>query len=185
MGMGWAILTLVVVIFLAIIWPKFRYFALVVLCIGGAGLYWIIENSKKEAEERTMRQALSRAWSQNAIRINELQFSGVHLKNRSYGPYMALDGVVANNGKYTLDAFDVQVTLKDCEDKTKETNCRIVGQASGTARPGIPSGQTRSFGTSDLRFDNLPTHVQLQCAGQPCNAGRVFNWTVTQIRAAQ
>ena len=48
--MGWAILTLVVVIFLAIIWPGFRYFALVVLCIGGAGLYWIIENSKKEAE---------------------------------------------------------------------------------------------------------------------------------------
>ena len=105
--MGWAILTLVVVIFLAIIWPKFRYFALVVLCIGGAGLYWIIENSKKEAEERTMRQALSRAWSQNAIRINELQFSGVHLKNRSYGPYMALDGVVAQANLAMPGAFSI------------------------------------------------------------------------------
>ena len=30
------------------------------------------------------------------------------------------------------DSFDVQVTLKDFEDKTKETNCRIVGRASGT-----------------------------------------------------
>jgi hypothetical protein len=48
---------------------------------------------------------------------------------------MALDGVVSNNAKYTLDSFDVQVTLKDYEDKMKETNCRIVGQASGTGEP--------------------------------------------------
>jgi hypothetical protein len=165
--------------------PRFRYFALVAVGIGGAGLYWMVENSKKDAEERRQREAQARVWSQSAIRLEDLQFSGVHLKNRSYGPYMALDGVVANNSKYTLDAFDVQVTLKDCEDKTKEKNCRIVGQASGTARPAVPSGQTRSFGSSDLRFDNLPRDVQVQCASQPCNRGRVFNWRVTQIRAAQ
>jgi hypothetical protein len=157
----------------------------VVVGIGGAGLYWMVENSKKDAEERRQQEALARAWSQSAIRLEDLQFSGVHLKNRSYGPYMALDGVVANNSKYTLDAFDVQVTLKDCENKTKETNCRIVGQASGTARPGVSSGQTRSFGSSNLRFDNLPRDVQVQCASQPCNPGRVFNWRVTQVRAAQ
>src|ERR1700704_2057991 len=68
--------------------------------------------------------------------------------------------------------------LKDCEDKTKETNCKVVGQARGTATPGVPSGQTRFFNTSDLRFDNLPREVQVQCGTQPCNAGRVFNWRV-------
>jgi hypothetical protein len=164
---------------------RFRYFALVVVGIGGAGLYWLGENNKKDAEERRQREALARAWSQNAIRLEDLKFSGVHLKDRSYGPYMALDGVVSNNAKYTLASFDVQVTLKDCEDKTKETNCRIVGQASGTASPAVPSGQTRSFGSSDLQFDNLPRDVQVQCASHPCNRGRVFNWRVTQVRAAQ
>ena len=183
--MGWAILIFIVVVFLAIISPRSRYFALVVAGIGGAGLYWMVEYSKKDAEERRQREALARAWSQSAIRLEDLQFSGVHLKNRSYGPYMALDGVVANNSKYKLEAFDVQITLKDCENKTKETNCRTVGQASGTAMPGVPSGQTRPFGSSDLRFDNLPRDVQVQCASQPCNPGRVFNWRVTQIRAAQ
>jgi hypothetical protein len=98
---------------------------------------------------------------------------------------MALDGVVANNGKYVLDEFDVEVTLKDCEDKTKETNCKVVGQARGTATPAVPSGQTRTFNTSDLRLDNLPREVQVKCATQPCNAGRVFNWRVTGIRASQ
>jgi hypothetical protein len=110
--------------------------------------------------------------------LKELHFSGVHLKNRSFGPYMALDGVVANNGKHALGEFDVEVTLKDCEDKAKETNCKVVGQARGTATPGVPSGQTRAFNTSDLRFDNLPCEVQVQCGTQPCNAGRVFNWRV-------
>jgi hypothetical protein len=164
---------------------RFRYFALVVVGIGGAGLCWMVENNKKDAEEGRQREAFARAWSQSAIRLEDLKFSGVHLKDRSYGPYMALDGVVSNNAKYTLGSFDVQVTLKDCEDKTKETNCRIVGQASGTASPAVPSGQTRSFGSSDLRFDNLPKDVQVQCASQPCNRGRVFNWRVTQVRAAQ
>jgi hypothetical protein len=93
---------------------------------------------------------------------------------------MALDGVVANNAKHALGEFDVEVTLKDCEDKTKETNCKVVGQARGTAKPDVPTGQTRSFSTSDLRFDNLRRVVQVQCATQPCNAGRVFNWRVTE-----
>ena len=75
---------------------------------------------------------------------------------------MALDGVVANNAKHALGEFDVEVTLKDCEDKTKETNCKVVGQARGTATPAVPSGQTRSFNTSDLRFDNLPREVQVR-----------------------
>jgi hypothetical protein len=44
---------------------------------------------------------------------------------------MALDGVVSNNAKYTLDSFDVQVTLKDCEDKTKETNSGSWGKHPG------------------------------------------------------
>lgn len=183
--MFWAILSLIVVIVLAIVSPGFRYFALIVGGIAVGGFYLMLENEKKRNEERRLNEALARAWSENAIRLGELQFNGVHLKNRSYGPYMALDGVVANNGKYMLDEFDVRVTLKDCEDKTKETNCRIVGRASGTARPKVPSGQTRSFHTSDLEFDNLPKEVQLQCATQPCNAGRVFNWKVTLIRAAQ
>jgi hypothetical protein len=171
--MGWAILILIVVIFVAIISPGFRYFALIAGCIGAGGFYWMLENDKKEAEDRRQREAAWRAWSQAAILFNELQFSGVHLKNRSYGPYMALNGVVANNGKYTLHEFDVQVTLKDCEDKAKETNCKIVGQASGTAGPSVPSGQTGSFGTSDLRFDDLPNDVRVQCTSHPCNPGRV------------
>jgi hypothetical protein len=180
-AMGWAILIFTVVVFLAIISPRSRYFMLVVAGIAGAGLYWMLESSKKDAEERQQREALGRTWSQGAIQLEDLRFSGVHLKNRSYGPYMALYGVVANSSKHTLDA---QVTLKDCENKTKETNCRVVGQASGTVMPGVPSGQTASFGSSDLQFDNLPTDVQVQCASQPCNAGRVFNWRVTQVRAA-
>src|SRR6476646_7942901 len=87
--------------------------------------------------------------------------------------------------KYALGEFDVEVTLKDCEDKTKETNCKVVGLARGTATPGVPSGQTRSFNTSDLEFGNLPREVQVRCVTQPCNVGRVFNWRVTEIRASQ
>ena len=161
------------------------YFTLIAMVLAGGGYYLLLESEKNAAEERRKQKAAREAWSRSAIDLKELRFSGVHLKDRSYGPFMALDGVVANNGKHALGEFEVEVTLKDCEDKTKETNCKVVGQARGTAAPGVPSGQTRSFNTSDLRFDNLPREVQVQCGTQPCNAGRVFNWRVTGIRASQ
>jgi hypothetical protein len=183
--MWWAILILIVVVVLAVVSPGFRYFALIAVVLAGGGSYLLFENEKMKAEESRQRQAAWEVWSRSAIDLKELRFSGVHLKDRSYGPFMALDGVVANYGKHALGEFEVEVTLKDCEDKTKETNCKVVGQARGTAAPGVPSGQTRSFNTSDLRFDNLPREVQVQCGTQPCNAGRVFNWRVTGIRASQ
>jgi hypothetical protein len=184
--MGWAIVILiVVVVVLAVVFPGFRYFALIAAVLAGGGFYVLLEKERKQAEESRKQQAAWEAWSRSAIELKELHFSGVHLKNRSYGPYMALDGVVANNTKHALGEFDVEVTLKDCEDKTKETNCKVVGQARGTATPAVPSGQTRPFNTSDLRFDNLPREVQVQCGTQPCNVGRVFNWRVTGIRASQ
>ena len=161
------------------------YCTLIAMVLAGGGYYLLLESEKNAAEERRKQKAAREAWSRSAIDLKELRFSGVHLKDRSYGPFMALDGVVANNSKHALAEFDVEITLKDCEDKTKETNCKIVGQARGTATPGVPSGQTRSFNTSDLRFDNLPREVQVRCATQPCNAGRVFNWRVTEIRASQ
>ena len=161
------------------------YFTLIAMVLAGGGYYLLLESEKNTAEESRKQQAAREAWSRSAIDLKELHFGGVHLKDRSYGPYMALDGVVANNAKHALGEFDVEVTLKDCEDKTKETNCKVVGQARGTATPGIPSGQMRSFNTSDLRFDNLPREVQVQCGTQPCNVGRVFNWRVTGIRASQ
>jgi hypothetical protein len=161
------------------------YLTLIAMVLAGGGYYLLLESEKKAAEESRKQMAAREAWSRSAIELKELRFSGVHLKERSYGPYMALDGVVANNGKHALAEFDVEVTLKDCEDRTKETNCKVVGQASGTATPHLASGQTRSFNTSDLRFDNLPREVQARCATQQCNAGRVFNWRVTGIRASQ
>jgi len=155
------------------------------MVLAGGGYYLLLDSEKKAAEASRKQKAAREAWSRSAIDLKELHFSGVHLKDRSYGPYKALDGVVANKAKYALGEFDVEITLKDCEDKTKETNCKVVGLARGTATPGIPSGQTRSFNTSDLPFDNLPREVQVRCATQPCNAGRMFNWRVTEIRASR
>src|SRR6478672_4648993 len=159
------------------------YFTLIAVIFAGGGYYLLLENEKKAAEASRKQKAAREAWSRSAIDLKELHFTGVHLKDRSYGPFMALDCVVANNGKHALAEFDVEVTLKDCEDKTKETNCKVVGQARGTAAPSVPIGQSRSFNTSDMRFDNLPREVQVRCATQPCNAGRVFNWRVTEVRA--
>lgn len=162
-----------------------RYFTLVAVIVAGGGYYLLLESEKNAAEEIRKQKATREAWSRSAIDLKELHFTGVHLKDRSYGPYMALDGVVANNAKYALVAFDVEITLKECEDKTKETNCKVIGQSRGTAAPNVPSGQSPSFNTSDLPFDNLPREVQVRCATQPCNAGRVFNWRVTEIRASR
>jgi hypothetical protein len=161
-----------------------RYLTLIAVVLAG-GIYLVRENDKKAGEESRKRQAMWEAWSRSAIELKELHFSGVHLRNRSYGPYMALNGTVANHGKHALGEFDVEVILKDCENKTKETNCKVVGQARGTAAPNVRSGQSQSFHTSDLQFDNLPREIQVRCATQPCNAGRVFSWRVTGIRAMQ
>ena len=180
-----AIIITVLVLFLAIVSPGFRNFLMVAAAIGGLALWYLIDKETRATDERRTREAAWRVWSETAITLSELTFSGVHLKSRSYGPYMALEGVVANNAKHTLDYLHVQVILKDCEDKTKELNCKIVGQASAWARPSAPSGQTRSFVSEDLQFENLPKDVQVTCTtNNTCNAGRVFNWSVLKINAA-
>src|SRR5690349_2787944 len=97
------------------------YFTLIAMVLAGGGYYLLLDGEKKAAEESRKQQAARAAWSRSAIDLKELYFSAVHLKDRSYGPYKALDGVVANNAKHALGEFDVEVTLKDCEDKTKET----------------------------------------------------------------
>ena len=66
------------------------YFTLVAVVLAGGGYYLLLENERKRAEESRDRQAAWEAWSRSAIELKELHFSGVHLKNRSYGPYMAL-----------------------------------------------------------------------------------------------
>ena len=179
------IIITVLALFLAIVSPGFRNVLLVAAAIGGLAIWYFYDKETRATEERRKREAAWRAWSETAITLNELTFSGVHLKSRSYGPYMALEGAVANNAKYTLDQLQVQVILKDCEDKRKELNCKIVGQATAWARPSAPSGQKWSFVTEDLRFENLPKDVQVTCTTtNPCNAGRVFNWSVLKINAA-
>jgi hypothetical protein len=52
---------------------RFRYFALVVVGIGGASLYLLVENNKKDAEESRQREALAGAWSQSAIGLEDLK----------------------------------------------------------------------------------------------------------------
>jgi hypothetical protein len=179
------IIITVLVLFLAIVAPRFRNFLLVAAAIGGLAIWYFIDKETRATDERRKREAAWRAWSETAITLSDLTFSGVHLKSRSYGPYMALEGVVANNAKHTLDYLHVQVVLKDCEDKRKELNCKIVGQASAWARPSAPSGHTRPFVSEDLRFENLPKDVLVTCkTNNPCNAGRVFNWSVLKINAA-
>ena len=93
--MGWAVIVLIVVVILAVVFPGFRYFALITAVLAGAGFYVLRENERKRAEESRQQQVAWEAWSRSAIDLKELRFSGVHLKDRSYGPYMALDGVVA------------------------------------------------------------------------------------------
>jgi len=122
--MGWVVVVLIVVVALAVVSPGFRYFALSAAVLAAGGFYVLLENERKGAEESRKRQAVWGAWSRSTIELKELHFSGVHLKNRSYGPYMALDGVVANNAKHALGEFDVEVTLKDCEDKRKRRTAR-------------------------------------------------------------
>ena len=88
------------------------YFTLVAVVLAGGGYYLLLESEKNAAEERRKQKAAREAWSRSAIDLKELHFTGVHLKDRSYGPFMALDGVVANNGKHTLGEFDVEVTQR-------------------------------------------------------------------------
>jgi hypothetical protein len=76
------------------------YFTLIAVIFGGGGYYLLLENEKNAAEESRKQKAAREAWSRSAIDLKELHFTGVHLKDRSYGPFMALDGVVANNGKH-------------------------------------------------------------------------------------
>jgi len=82
------------------------YFTLIAMVLAGGGYYLLLESEKNAAEERRKQKAAREAWSRSAIDLKELRFSGVHLKDRSYGPFMALDGVVQDPQNWHFPYFN-------------------------------------------------------------------------------
>ena len=65
----------------------------------------------------------------------------------------------ALHGKAHSAAPAIQVTMTDCEHELIQDNCRVVGQEQQSALVKVPPGQTRTFSTYAIKFNNLPKRV--------------------------
>jgi hypothetical protein len=177
-----ATIIIIFIVVLAIVFPGFRNFLLVVLVLGGAAIFYFTQKENRASELRQKAQATAERIAYSAITANDLALSDVSLKYFALD-YWTLEGLVTNNSKHSLLSMTFQVTMKDCEDKAKPYTCRIVGQATQPAHVEVPPAQTRSFQTYSLEFRNMPKEVLRFCQSPPCNPGRIFEYQLAAIRA--
>ncbi len=150
-------------------YPPFRNFVFVVLFLIGGGTWWLIDSSNKSAEKSRAERSAQEYIAATAIKLADLKLENVNLKKTSYGHSdFILDGTVTNNSAFPLGTMYFEITITDCQNG----NCRVVGQATGSASVTVPAGQVRAFNSYALRFDNLP----------PVNGARTWSYKVTNLR---
>jgi hypothetical protein len=82
-----------------------------------------------------------------------------------------LSGNVANESNSRLTTVYFQLTLTDCQGST----CRVVGQEDAAASVNVPPQQTRAFGSTAVRFNDLP-------APGPAKSRRSWTYSVTSLK---
>lgn len=146
------------VIYLLVVSPGFRIFALVLLVGGGLALYAIIENGNKSAAERRRIAEAAERTALSLIKEESISISELSLKKQQYSDRWSLSANVLNNSNHAIEALDIVVIIQDCTPQ-----CVVVGQttASISFSNGVPTQQMRAFQTS-MSFDGLPTLTNMR-----------------------
>ncbi|WP_314962778.1 hypothetical protein [Bradyrhizobium cosmicum] len=151
--------------------PAFRNFVIAALLLIGGGIWLLIENANKDAEQRKKAQQAQEYYAATAIKEADLTLTDVKLGPASYGMSdFVLSGTVANDSNNALATIFFQVTLTDC----REVICRVVGQKDASASVSVPPKQLRSFSSYAIRFENLPP---------VSTAKRSWTYRITGLRA--
>jgi hypothetical protein len=129
--MGW--LLLLGVVALAIFSRGFRGALIVVVVLGGAGLF-LVEGWNR-AEDSAARTRVAR----DLVVLEDLSLA------RSYSSY-SLSGRLRNNDRqYTVNRLIVRVTLRDCRPHEPSPICDIVGETDTSIFLDVPPGQVREI----------------------------------------
>jgi hypothetical protein len=166
--MGWLIATIVVIaiIYFMIVSPGFRSVAILIVLGVGIGIYVLVENDKKQSERWRQEQAGRERLALTSIDASDLSLSDVQLVKSPW----TLKGNVVNNSKYGLGSLTFLVKVEDCP---PQKPCITIGQESASVSVSVPPGQMRAFRSSALRFDGMPSAVNLR-----------WGYEITQIRAS-
>ena len=168
--MGWLIATIVLIalIWFMIVSPKFRYFIIGIVILGGIAIYGWIEHDKKESERRRQTDA-------SAIAPSDLVLDKVQLKKDVAS--WTLTGNVTNNSKYHLGSLGFMVLIEDCPDwavvdHVPKKECITIGQETARANVSVPPGQMRVFLADSIYFK-----------GMPATKNPRWRYEITEIRA--
>jgi len=178
--LGFLLGTLVVlaIISLMIASPAFRKAALILLGLVALGVFYLVQQGTKEAQERERQQLAQEQRATTSIRPDEISLTEVALTKEQFGSWWVLTGTVTNNSKFDLASIQFSITMKDC---VTSQNCRTVGQETTSTRNDdswrtkllVPSGQVRLFSTRGMDFKGMPPVTNLR-----------WEYKVTKIRAS-
>jgi hypothetical protein len=151
--MGWLIgvIVIIAIIYFMIDSPGFRYGAIFLVVLVGIAIYVMIENDKKDSQQRRQAEAARDRAALTAISASELALSGVELTKQQ--SWWILKGNVVNNSKYSLGSIAFLVRIEDCP---AQKNCVTVGEEVTRAAVSVPPGQMRSFTSNALAFKGMP-----------------------------
>jgi len=148
--MGWLIATIVVLFFvwLLVVSPWFRRFAVVVVVVIGIGIWWFVSKQEEKA-----RLAAER------IKPTEIELTDLSMWN-SYGTSYQVGGKVRNlSPHYTVSRITLKISAYDCPGDEITPQCDVIGDQTVSAYLGVPPGQVRSL-DEYVYFSNMPASVR-------------------------
>jgi hypothetical protein len=140
-------------IWLLVVSPRFRIYAMIALLLAGGATWWVIHS--RNEEKRTL-AAL--------IQPSEVELTDVILWNE-YGSHKIVGTVRNLSDRHTLASFGLHITAFDCPNDAITQDCDTIGAKTVPVRVSVPPGQVRKFDESAY-FTNLPR-------------ARVFKWSYT------
>jgi hypothetical protein len=121
-----------------IVSPGFRWTVIAVLVAAAIGVYWLIENNKKEDERYWQQEAANERWALTSIKQDDIALTGVSLVQN--GTSWQLKGTVTNNSKFDPSKIKFLITVQDCAVQP----CQTIGQETVHT-------SSESYSTNDQR----------------------------------
>jgi len=123
-------------VWLLVVSPRFRVYALIALLLAGGAIWWVIRSREEEARiEATL------------IKPSEVEITDATLWD-TYGSHKIVGTVRNLSDRHLLASFSLHITAFDCPNDAITQDCNAIGDETVSVHANVPPGQVRKFDES-------------------------------------
>lgn len=123
--------------------PSFRKFIIGLAVIAGLGIWALVASTQREEDKREAQQRAATLEAQSAIRLSEIELTGVTLHPDNFLP--KISGTIHNHARRDLKNLGLMVQLTRCDFGSSTHGCEVISEDRIWLDAAVPAGQARDF----------------------------------------